>query len=193
MNRTPPGQLLPDDLRRASAIGRTQAGPGTARPNASGHGPGSRGLLCGWSATTRISTGTIAATSSPRRPRPCAGSWWSVPAASERGRRGGGLLHRQDSNLDDLAGRDTRDPLGSLAVHEALDQLAEKAPRKAELVKLRYFLGCTMAEAGRVWTSPSRPPKTTGPTPRHGCAGGGSGASKKRRPGDESHRGFRRR
>ena len=37
-----------------------------------------------------------------------------------------------------------------LAVHEALDQLAEKAPRKAELVKLRYFLGCTMAEAAQV-------------------------------------------
>ena len=105
--------------------------------------------MCGWSATTRISTGTIAATSSPRRPRPCAGSWWSVPAASERRKHGGGLLH-QDSNLDDLAGPDTRDPLEVLAVHEALDQLAEKAPRKAELVKLRYFLGCTMAEAAQV-------------------------------------------
>jgi len=73
----------------------------------------------------------------------------------ERARRkrrlkhGGGQLH-QDSNLDDLAGPDTRDPLEVLAVHEALDQLAEKAPRKAELVKLRYFLGCTMAEAAQV-------------------------------------------
>ena len=37
-----------------------------------------------------------------------------------------------------------------MAVHEALDQLAEKAPRKAELVKLRYFLGYTMAEAAQV-------------------------------------------
>jgi RNA polymerase sigma factor (TIGR02999 family) len=66
-----------------------------------------------------------------------------------RRKHGGGLLH-QDSNLDDLAGPDTRDPLEVLAVHEALDQLAEKAPRKAELVKLRYFLGCTMAEAAQV-------------------------------------------
>ena len=32
---------------------------------------------------------------------------------------------RQDSNLDDLAGPETRDPLEVLAVHEALDRLAE--------------------------------------------------------------------
>jgi RNA polymerase sigma factor (TIGR02999 family) len=56
----------------------------------------------------------------------------------------------QDSNLDDLAEPETRDPLEVLAVHEALDRLAEKAPRKAELVKLRYFLGCTMAEAAQL-------------------------------------------
>jgi RNA polymerase sigma factor (TIGR02999 family) len=73
----------------------------------------------------------------------------------ERARRKRRLKHgdgrsRQDSDLDDLAGPDTRDPLEVLAVHEALDQLAEKAPRKAELVKLRYFLGCTMAEAAQV-------------------------------------------
>ena len=53
-------------------------------------------------------------------------------------------------NLDDVAASDSRDPLEVLAVHEALDQLAEKAPRKAELVKLRYFLGCTIAEAAQV-------------------------------------------
>jgi RNA polymerase sigma factor (TIGR02999 family) len=66
-----------------------------------------------------------------------------------RRKHGGGLLH-QDSNLDNLAGPNNRNPLEVLAVHEALDQLAEKAPRKAELVKLRYFLGCTMAEAAQV-------------------------------------------
>ena len=33
---------------------------------------------------------------------------------------------------------------------EALDQLAAESPRKAELVKLRYFAGCTMAEAAEV-------------------------------------------
>ena len=73
----------------------------------------------------------------------------------ERARRKRRLKHeagrsRQDPDLDDLAGPDTRDPLEVLGVHEALDELAEKAPRKAELVKLRYFLGCTMAEAAQV-------------------------------------------
>jgi RNA polymerase sigma factor (TIGR02999 family) len=66
-----------------------------------------------------------------------------------RRKHGGGLSHK-DSKLDGLAEPDTRDPLEVLAVHEALDQLAEKAPRKAELVKLRYFLGCTMTEAAQV-------------------------------------------
>jgi RNA polymerase sigma factor (TIGR02999 family) len=37
-----------------------------------------------------------------------------------------------------------------LAIHEALDQLAAKSPRKAELVKLRYFLGCTIPEAAEL-------------------------------------------
>lgn len=34
-----------------------------------------------------------------------------------------------------------------LAVHDALDRLAEKDPTKAELVKLRYFGGFTIPEA----------------------------------------------
>lgn len=34
-----------------------------------------------------------------------------------------------------------------LAVHEALDQLAEEDPAAADLVKLRYFVGMTMEEA----------------------------------------------
>jgi RNA polymerase sigma factor (sigma-70 family) len=37
-----------------------------------------------------------------------------------------------------------------LALHEALDRLGQKSPRKAELVKLRYFLGCTMAETAQI-------------------------------------------
>ena len=71
-------------------------------------------------------------------------------ARRKRRRRHGGDRLGQDSDLDDLAGPETRDPLGVLAVHEALDRLAEKTPRKAELVKMRYFLGCTIAEAAQV-------------------------------------------
>jgi RNA polymerase sigma factor (TIGR02999 family) len=71
-------------------------------------------------------------------------------ARRKRRRKHGGGFSPQDSNLDDLPGQESRDPLEVLAVHEALDQFAAKAPRKAELVKLRYFLGCTMAEAAQV-------------------------------------------
>lgn len=37
-----------------------------------------------------------------------------------------------------------------LAVHEALDKLASQDPQKAELVKLRYFVGLTTEEAAEV-------------------------------------------
>lgn len=56
---------------------------------------------------------------------------------------------RTHAPLEQLPG-DARDPLELLAVHECLEGLAQKSPRKAELVKLRYFLGCTIAEAADV-------------------------------------------
>ena len=64
-------------------------------------------------------------------------------------KHGGGRGRRalDPDAVPDAAGRD---PLELLAVHEVLDQLAAKSPRKAELVKLRYFLGCTVAEAAEV-------------------------------------------
>ena len=37
-----------------------------------------------------------------------------------------------------------------LAIDEALGQLEEKSPRKAKLVKLRYFLGCSMPESAEI-------------------------------------------
>jgi RNA polymerase sigma factor (TIGR02999 family) len=63
-------------------------------------------------------------------------------------KHGAGVL--ADVNLDELAGTACQNPLEVMAVHEILDRLAEKSPRKAELVKLRYFLGCTMAEAAQI-------------------------------------------
>jgi RNA polymerase sigma factor (TIGR02999 family) len=65
------------------------------------------------------------------------------------GKHGGGRV-RQELAPDDLPAEVPRGPLEVLAVHEALDRLAQKAPRKAELVKLRYFLGCTVAEAAQI-------------------------------------------
>lgn len=60
-------------------------------------------------------------------------------------RHGGG---QQRVNLDDVsvaakAAEDDR----LLAVHEALDKLTIEHPRKAELVKLRYFAGLSVEEA----------------------------------------------
>ena len=61
----------------------------------------------------------------------------------------GGDAKRSAAGPDELAA-EPAEQLEILAVHEALDRLAEKWPRKAELVKLRYFLGCTIAEAAEL-------------------------------------------
>lgn len=62
----------------------------------------------------------------------------------------GGLLKRDRTPADYMADMQQSDPLELLAIHEALDNLAVKSPRKAELVKLRYFLGCTIPEAAQL-------------------------------------------
>ena len=67
----------------------------------------------------------------------------------KRQKHGGGLT-RQEALLEDLPLVIARDPLETLNIHESLDRLSQKSPRKAELVKLRYFLGCTIAEAAQI-------------------------------------------
>ncbi len=62
--------------------------------------------------------------------------------------RHGGGQERVDVHQVDLASPETDTQL--LAVHEALDKLATHHPTKAELVKLRYFVGMTIAEAAEV-------------------------------------------
>ena len=59
-------------------------------------------------------------------------------------RHGGGLVRL---NLDDLAVAAAPDDDQLLAVNDALEKLALVEPRKAELVKLRYFAGLTVEEA----------------------------------------------
>ena len=71
-----------------------------------------------------------------------------VESARRKGReKHGGNWERARIEPDLLAGAELTDPLQVLAVNEALDRLAERARRKADLVKLRYFLGFTMSEA----------------------------------------------
>lgn len=65
---------------------------------------------------------------------------------------GGGQIRL---NVDDLqlAGPDERDDQ-LVAVHEALAKFAREEPRKAELVKLRYFGGLTLQEAAAAMDIP---------------------------------------
>jgi RNA polymerase sigma factor (TIGR02999 family) len=65
------------------------------------------------------------------------------------GKHGGDHV-RADLDPNELAVAGHRDPSEILAVHESLERLREKSPRKAELVKLRYFLGCTVPEAAAI-------------------------------------------
>jgi RNA polymerase sigma factor (TIGR02999 family) len=68
-------------------------------------------------------------------------------ARRRRASRHGGGLERV--NIDDFEPAATQDD-ELLAVHEKLDRLAAHDPRKAELVKLRYFAGLTIEEAAEV-------------------------------------------
>lgn len=63
-------------------------------------------------------------------------------------RHGGGQEHLPLDNLEvaDTANADDQ----ILAIHDVLDQLAAEQPAKAELVKLRYFVGLSMKEAADV-------------------------------------------
>lgn len=59
--------------------------------------------------------------------------------------RHGGAMQRQELDPDAAAIPEPREDL--LALDEALDQLAAEDPLKAHLVKLRYFVGMSLAEA----------------------------------------------
>jgi RNA polymerase sigma factor (TIGR02999 family) len=71
-------------------------------------------------------------------------------ARRKKSRKHGGGLNRDGAGAEALIVADMRDPVEVLNVEEVLDRLAEKSPRKAELVKLRYFLGCTISEAAEI-------------------------------------------
>ena len=64
-------------------------------------------------------------------------------------KRGGGEAEHVSADEVDVIAPIARDE-ETLAVHEALDALAANHPRKAELVKLRYFVGLSFEEAAEV-------------------------------------------
>jgi RNA polymerase sigma factor (TIGR02999 family) len=63
-------------------------------------------------------------------------------------KRGANAEHVDADDIEIAAPIEKQDEL--LAVHDALDALAAHDPRKAELVKLRYFAGLTIDEAAEV-------------------------------------------
>jgi RNA polymerase sigma factor (TIGR02999 family) len=71
-----------------------------------------------------------------------------VEGARKRGRlKRGGDRQRLDLDALQLSVRGAADEF--LALDEALTEFAQKHPDKAELVRLRYFAGLTVAEAAR--------------------------------------------
>ena len=74
-----------------------------------------------------------------------------VEAARQKQRikRGAGLVN-QDAEPDQLIASEPHDPAELLVIHDALERLADRSARRAELVKLRYFLGCTINESAEI-------------------------------------------
>jgi len=65
--------------------------------------------------------------------------------------KAGGRRERQELNdLPDVADIASNDRLDLLALNEALQKLERNSPRKAQLVKLRFFAGLTLEEAAKV-------------------------------------------
>jgi RNA polymerase sigma factor (TIGR02999 family) len=63
-------------------------------------------------------------------------------------RKRGGDAERRDLDVAELAMAAPPDEV--LAVHEALDQLAQRDPQAADIVKLHYFTGFSLEEAAQI-------------------------------------------
>ena len=62
------------------------------------------------------------------------------------------------------------DQVDLLALDEALRKLEAEQPSKAQLVKLRYFAGCTLEETAQILGFHVRPPNAIGHTHGPGCS-----------------------
>lgn len=75
----------------------------------------------------------------------------------KREKRGGGAEHCDVDEIEIAAPTGEGDDL--LRVHDVLDRFAAEEPQKAELVKLRFFVGLSLTEAGAVLGLPERTAK----------------------------------
>lgn len=69
-------------------------------------------------------------------------------ARRKQSEKRGGRLQRVDLNDGDIAVENPPDDL--LALNEALEALAREDPATAEVVKLRYFAGLTLAQVAKI-------------------------------------------
>ena len=69
-------------------------------------------------------------------------------ARRRRAQKRGGGYERID--LPELAERAQDDPVDLLALDDALRKLEEQHPEKAQIVKLRFFAGCSLEETARI-------------------------------------------
>ena len=73
-----------------------------------------------------------------------------IENARRKGRlRRGGHVRKESMDGIEPAAAPATDPVDLLALSDALDRLATTFPRRAELVKLRYFAGMTVPEVAR--------------------------------------------
>jgi RNA polymerase sigma factor (TIGR02999 family) len=75
-------------------------------------------------------------------------------ARKRRAQRHGGGQQRVDAEALEQVADATRNDDQLIAIHEALDRFAAEEPQKAELVKLRYFVGLTLEEAAQTMGIP---------------------------------------
>ncbi len=82
-----------------------------------------------------------------------------VERARRKGRdkRGAGAEHVDVDEIEIAVPEGDSDEL--LRVHEVLDRFAAEEPQKAELVKLRFFAGLSLSEAGAILGLPERTAK----------------------------------
>ena len=81
------------------------------------------------------------------RPRPCGGFWSNEPATRSDSKHGG---DRQRIDLDEAAIVPTPSRTNLSGARRSFGKLASRnARRRPELVKLRFFAGLTIEEAGR--------------------------------------------
>ena len=77
-------------------------------------------------------------------------------ARQKKSMKRGGNLQRQEFVESNIIGPADASPNTVLAVHDALDEFSKVDPRAAELVKLRYFVGMTIAESAGILNVSSR-------------------------------------